>query len=408
MNLSTRLIITSRDPGDPHRATAAPIYQTATFEQDDPDRFGAFDYSRTDNPTRRVLETALADAENASGTPSLRGGSGGAPSARGGAPGALAFASGMAAIAAVVRLVRPGERILVGEDIYGGTDRLLRQLVAPLGVAIDPVDTADSAAVADALRAQTRLILLETPSNPLLRVTDIRALSAVARAHGAILAVDNTMMSPALQRPLDLGADLVIHSGTKFLGGQGDVTAGVVAAADPDLLARLAFIRNAEGSALAPMEAWLLLRGLKTLPIRIDRQQRSAAAVAAFMAAHPLVTRLHWLGDPSHAGHAAHLAQAAGPGSVLSFETGDRAISRAIAAGTRLFTTAVSFGSVGSSISLPSRMSHVCVPEEARRARSLPDDLVRISVGIEDPADLVEDLRASLREAAAQTPALAR
>ncbi|MFG0283949.1 MAG: trans-sulfuration enzyme family protein [Phycisphaerales bacterium JB039] len=385
MNLSTRLITTSRDPGDPRRATAAPIYQTATFEQEDPDHFGTFDYTRTDNPTRRVLETVLADAE--------------------GARGALAFASGMAAISAVVRLVEPGERILVGEDSYGGTDRLLRRLVATRGVAVDCVDTTDLEAVEAALAPGARLILLETPSNPLLRISDLCAISALARARGALLAVDSTMMSPALQRPLDLGADLVIHSGTKFLGGHGDVTAGSVASRNQDLIEQLAFIRNAEGAALAPMEAWLLLRGLKTLELRIERQQASADAVGAFLREHPLVRRLHWLADPAHPGAALHRRQARGPGSILSFETGDPAISRQIAGATRLFSTAVSFGGVGSSISLPARMSHACVPEQARRARALPDDLVRISVGIEDPADLIRDLAGALE--AACSPALA-
>jgi cystathionine beta-lyase len=383
-HLSTRLITTSRDPGDPRRATAAPIYQTATFEQTDPDNFGEYDYSRTDNPTRRVLETALADAEGASG--------------------ALAFASGMAAIAAACRLVRPGERILVGQDIYGGADRFLRNLIAPLGIQVDSVDTTNLDAITRALRAQTRLIFLETPSNPLLQITDLRAVSALARAHGALLAVDSTMMSPALQRPLELeggDADIVIHSGTKFLGGHGDVTAGVIGTRSRELLQQFAFIRNAEGTALAPMEAWLLLRGLKTLDLRVERQQTSAAKVADFLRAHPLVTRLHSLGNPSHPGYETHHAQAAGPGSVLSFETGDRAVSRAIVAQTRLFTTAVSFGSVGSSISLPARMSHACVPEAARRARALPDDLVRISVGIEDPADLIGDLQQAMDRASA-------
>jgi cystathionine beta-lyase len=376
MHPATRLVHFDRCPGDPHRPTATPIYQTATFEQAQADVFGAYDYSRSGNPTRAVLERQLADLE-------------------GGCAG-FAFASGMAAITAVGRLLRPGDRALLGTDLYGGTCRLFHELLEPLGVEIARVDTSDVRMLERALERPARLVFLESPSNPLHRVTDLRAAATLAHRAGALLAVDNTMMTPILQRPLELGADLVVHSATKFLGGHGDVTAGAVVARDAAVAERIGFVQNAEGTALGPFDAWLLLRGLKTLGVRIAQQQRGIARVAAFLATHRAVESIAWTGRDEHPGAEVHRAQAAGPGSVLAFTVHDAATAHRVVERTRLFATAVSFGGVGSSISLPLFMSHASIPAGAPRSDALSERLVRLSVGIEDPDDLVSDLARAL------------
>ena len=379
----TRLVHYDPAPGDPFRPSATPLHQTATFAQDDPESFSEYDYSRSGNPTRTVLEERVADLEGAST--------------------ALAFASGMAAIASVLRLLRPGDRIVVGDDLYGGTYRLLGELVGPSGVDVVRVDTRDIDAVEKAVAGgPTRLVLFETPSNPLHHVTDIAAVSAIAHRYGAHSVVDSTMMSPYLQRPLDHGADLVIQSATKYLSGHADVTAGTVAARDDERANRIAFIRNAEGTALAPFEAWLLLRGLKTLGIRIDRQQQNAARVAAHLEANDRVREVYFVGSAKHPDRATHERQASGAGAVLSFRASSPDAARAFVAATELFSTTVSFGSLHSTVSLPSSMSHASIPEAERRARPLPEGLVRLSVGIEDPEDLLRDLEQALHRSGAE------
>jgi cystathionine beta-lyase len=402
VKLATRLARFQPAPGDPYAATAPPLYQTATFAQESALTSGPYDYSRSGNPTRRLLEERIADLEGASR--------------------ALAYASGLAALAAVVRVVAggaaqslgavsngatQGERgapVVAGDDLYGGTFRLLSRVLQGQGIGAAHVDVTDLEAVAGAVGPGTRLLLVETPTNPLLRVVDLRALADLAHARGVLLAVDNTLLSPYLQRPLDLGADVVVHSATKCLSGHGDLTAGVVAVADAALAAELAFVQNAEGTALNPFESWLLLRGLKTLAVRLDRQEANARRVAEHLAAHPRVRRVHYPGLASHPGHALQLLQARGAGSVVSFETDSLALSRQVVETTRLFTIAVSFGGVGSLASLPCRMSHASIPAAVRRRRSLPEDLVRLAIGIEDAGDLIEDLE----QAFAAAPAAAR
>jgi len=366
---------------DPFRATAVPLYQTATFAQDDPEAFGAFDYTRTDNPTRKAVEEQLAGLE--------------------GAHAALLYSSGMAGVAACLRLVAPGERIVAGADLYGGTQRLLARLAAT-GREVELLTDSSVAELGRALQRPARLVWLESPSNPLLEVTDLAAAARAAHASGAWLAVDGTATSPYLQRPLALGADLVVHSATKLLAGHGDVTAGVVAARAPELAAELATARNAEGNALAPFEAWLLQRGLRTLGLRLDRAQASARTLAERLSRHPHVRRVFYPGLAEHPGAALHAAQARGPGQLLSFElaAGTPAAQRALAAEvvrrTRLFSTAVSFGAVASSISLPACMSHASIPAAWRARRPLPPGLVRVSVGIEDVEDLWRDMSLAL------------
>jgi len=388
MKLATRLVRFQPAPGDAWSAVSPPLYQTATFAQESALESGTYDYSRSGNPTRGLLEQRVAELE--------------------GAGHALAYASGLAALAAVIRMAAAGGEVLAGDDLYGGTYRLLSRLLAGQGVGVRYVDASDLGAVAAAIGPRTRLLLVETPTNPLLRIADLRALAGLAHAGGALLAVDNSLLSPCRQRPLELGADVVVHSATKCLGGHSDLTAGVVALNDGALAGELAFARNAEGNAASPFEAWLLLRGMKTLAVRLDRQEANAGRIADLLARHPLVRRVHYPSLASHPGHDLHRLQASGAGSVVSFETGSVDASRRVAEAARLFTISVSFGSVGSLISLPCRMSHASIPAEVRRGRALPEDLVRLAIGIEDPGDLLADLEQALAAAAGPGPARER
>jgi cystathionine beta-lyase len=371
MKTSTRCVQLGRG-NDAYGAIVPPIYQTATFEQPTATEFGEFDYTRSGNPTRALLEQQLADLEDGAY--------------------ACAFASGMAALTSLTRLVQPGEEIIAGDDLYGGTVRLLDRIASQLNISVRYVDTTNSAEVRKAINGKTRLILIETPTNPLFRISDIRELSSIAHEAGAYLAVDNSMLSPIFQRPLNLGADVVIHSATKFLCGHSDVTAGALITNDPELQKQFSFQQNAEGAGLSPFESWLLLRGLKTLALRVERQNSSAAKVARFLQTRPEVTRVFYPGLDDHPGREIHERQADGNGAVVSFTTGNEHLSVEIVESTKLFRVAVSFGSVGSTISLPCRMSHASIPSALRDRLAPPPDLVRISVGIEDVDDLIEDL----------------
>ncbi len=375
MKPATLLVRGGRLTEDPHGATSVPIYQTATFAQESALGGGEYDYSRSGNPTRAALEQQLADLEGASR--------------------ACAFASGMAALSTLLRLA-PGNRIVAGDDLYGGCWRLLMQVAVAGGTEVIFVDTTDVEAVRTALAGIPALVLLETPTNPLLRVTDLSAVAQICRESAALLAVDNSLMSPLLQRPLELGADLVVHSATKFLGGHGDLTAGVIAARDPELGERVAFFQSAEGNALAPFDCWLLLRGMKTLSLRLREQQRNAALLAAELKTRDGVLDLIWPGLPDFRDREIHDAQCSGPGAVLCFRTGSVERSLALVDALQLYTVAVSFGGVASQASLPCRMSHASIPEEVRRARALPEDLIRIAVGVEDGEDLLVDLQQAL------------
>jgi cysteine-S-conjugate beta-lyase len=372
MKFASRLLGFNACPDDPFRPVATPIYQTATYEQKVADSFGRYDYSRSGNPTRTVLEDHLARLENANR--------------------AFCFSSGLAAISAVARLLSVGDEILAGDDLYGGTYRLFSQILDRTGVTVRYADACDVDVFASLITPKTRLIYIETPTNPLLRIANIRKLADLAHQHGSLLCVDSSAMSPYLQNPLDLGADIVVHSATKYLCGHSDVTAGVVAVKRPDIAERIHFIQNGEGSALGPFDCYLLLRGVKTLKVRLDCQQANARKVAEFLSAHPVVQRVYFPGLHSHDGSEVHAQQARGPGAVISFETGRLTLSKAIAEATQLFRISVSFGSVNSSISLPGYMSHASIPPEVRQARLLASDLVRLSVGIEDEDDLIADL----------------
>ena len=365
---------------DAYGSVSPPIYQTATFRQPTASEFGEYDYTRSGNPTRSLLEKQIA---------ALEGGEYGS-----------AFASGMAAITAVTRLVSAGEEIIAGNDLYGGTVRLLEKVLPRQGIGVKYVDTSDIESVEAAITSRSKLILLETPTNPLLKITDIARIAKIGHANGLLLAVDNSMLSPCLQKPLALGADVVIHSATKFLCGHSDVTAGAVITNDADLHQQIAFYQNAEGSGLAPFESWLLIRGIKTLALRVERQNHSAQRIAEHLYGHPAVKNVYYPGLESHEGYKIQKAQASGGGGVISFTTDDPEFSRRLVESTRLFEIAVSFGSVGSVISTPCNMSHASVPESLRDQLAPPEDLVRISVGIEDVDDLIEDLEQAFAAAA--------
>jgi cystathionine beta-lyase len=371
MKTATRCVHCERN-GDPFNAISPPIYQTATFRQPTASEFGEYDYTRTANPTRTLVEQQLATLE--------------------GGNHACAFSSGMAAITALTRLLRSGDHIIAGDDLYGGTVRLLDQVLSRAGVSVSYVDTTDAEEVRTSLTERTRLLLIETPTNPLLRICDINALAQLAHSAGAILAVDNTMLSPCFQQPLALGADVVTHSATKFLCGHSDVTAGALVTNNAQLHRQLAFQQNAEGAGLSPFESWLLLRGMKTLALRVLRQNASANTIAQFLSRYSAVKDVYYPGLTNHPGYQLHRAQANGDGAVISFTTGDASFSERFASVTQLFDIAVSFGSVRSTISLPAKMSHASIPQSLKERIAPPSDLVRLSIGIEDVDDLIDDL----------------
>jgi cystathionine beta-lyase len=376
MKFGTKLVHLDPAPDDPTQPMVTPIYQTATFEQDHADSFGKYDYSRSGNPTRKVLEDQMAALEGG-----VRG---------------FAFSSGMAAVACVTHLLRAGDEILADWDLYGGTSRLFGKVLERAGVKVNFADASNLESFAAAMTPGTKMVYVESPTNPLLRVLDLRALAKVAHASGALMVVDSSAMSPYLQQPIALGTNLVIHSATKFLCGHSDVTGGIVVAASDTLAREIAFLQNAEGSALGPFDCFLLLRGLKTLKLRMDAQQRSAAEIVAYLTKHAKVKQVNYPGDTSHSGYALQQQQASGAGALFTIRTGSRAIAKQLAESLELFKIAVSFGSVTSTVSIPAAMSHASVPQEQRATRKMPDDLLRFSIGIEDTQDLIDDLERAL------------
>ncbi len=378
MNDWTRVIHSGRDR-DPHTgASSVPIYQVSTFDQPDPEHLGAYDYARSDNPTREALEHTVAQLE-------------------GGARG-LAFASGMAATSSALLLFQAGDHLVVGRDIYGGTYRVLTTIFKRWGLDVTFADSADPEAVRRAIKPSTRGLFVESPANPLLQVTDLRTMAEIARAHGLLAVTDNTFMTPHLQRPLDLGFDLVVHSATKFLGGHSDLIAGVAVARDAELGKRLKAIQNSFGAILGPQDAWLVLRGIKTLAVRLEAQQLTAGVLARWLHARPEVRRVFYPGLDSHPGHAVHARQARGAGAVLSFELADGPTAVAFMKRVKLPLVAVSLGGVESILSYPVTMSHAAMPREERLARGITDGLVRLSVGLESADDLMADLKQALEE----------
>lgn len=378
---STRAIHVGQGADPTTGATIVPIYATSTYTQEDVGVHKGFDYSRTANPTRKALETCLASLE--------------------GAPYGLAFASGCAASDCLMKLLQAGDHVVVSEDVYGGTYRLFTKVLARFGLEFSWVDARDPRSVEAAIAPNTRLIWAETPTNPLLQLVDIAALAELAhgrRSHPPIkLAVDNTFCSPYLQNPLDLGADLVVHSTTKYIGGHSDVVGGFLATRDEEAYQTLKFHQNSIGAVPGPFDAWLTLRGVKTLALRMERHQQNAMAVACFLEAHPAVMRVHYPGLESHPQHSLAGRQMRGFGGMLSFEVrGGLEAARKVAKGTRLFSLAESLGGVESLIGHPPTMTHGAIPREERERRGITDGLLRLSVGIEEVDDLIADLEQAL------------
>ena len=373
----TMAIHAGQEPDPQTGAVVPPIYQVSTYKQDGVGGLrDGYEYSRTANPTRHALEECLAALE--------------------GGRRSLAFASGMAAEDCLLRAVcAPGDHLVIPDDAYGGTFRLMSRVLAEWGVSYRPVPISDIAAVADALAERPATVLwAETPTNPLLSIADISALADVAHQAGALLVVDNTFASPYLQQPLALGADAVVHSTTKYLGGHSDVVGGAVVVADPALGERLAFLQNATGAVAGPFDAWLTLRGVKTLAVRMDQHSRNAARVADMLTSHPAVTEVRYPGLPSHPGHEVAAKQMRDFGGMVSFRVrGGEAAAVAACGRTRLFTLGESLGGVESLVEHPGRMTHASA---AGSPLQVPEDLIRLSVGIETGADLLEDLRQAL------------
>ena len=377
-HLATRAIHTAQ-PSEPETgALVAPIFQTSTFEQLEPGLNRGFDYSRTNNPTRQRLERVLADLE--------------------GVEYGAVFASGLAAENAVMQAyLKPGDEVLIGADVYGGTYRLLTKVYQPAGVAVRHVDFTDLEAVGAALTERTRLVWIESPTNPRLLVCDIAAVARLAHAVGALVAVDNTFATPCFQQPFTLGADLVVHSVTKYLAGHSDLIQGAVLARDPGVFEPVKFLQNAAGAVPGPFDCWLTLRGLKTLELRMQRHAENAAAIARLLADHPAVTRVYYPGLAGHPGHHVAQAQMSGFGGIVSCEL-DATLDgvTAFVSGRRYFVLGESLGGVKSLICHPARMTHASIPAAARAALGLADTLVRLSPGCENAVDLLDDLREGL------------
>ncbi|MHB1005987.1 MAG: cystathionine gamma-synthase [Chloroflexota bacterium] len=377
MRFATRAIHVGQEADPTTGATIQPIYQTSTYTQPELGRHKGYEYSRTGNPTRTALEACLA---------SLEGGDWG-----------LAFASGMAATSAVASLLLPGDHVLASDDLYGGTYRLFERVLAPYGIAFSYVAGAGAEEYRAALRPNTRLVWLETPTNPLLNLVDIAAVTEVSRRAGAILVVDNTFASPYFQRPLEMGADLVVHSTTKYINGHSDVVGGAVVGKADKHRAAIAFYQNAAGGTPSPFDSWLVQRGLKTLSLRMREHARNAQAVAEFLVEQPQVKRVYYPGLGSHPQHALARRQMSGFGGMLSFEVkGGYEGAKRFFAGLRVFALAESLGGVESLACHPATMTHGSIPEAERLARGIAPGLVRLSVGIEDIGDLLADLQGAL------------
>ncbi|SDX21100.1 cystathionine gamma-lyase / homocysteine desulfhydrase [Marininema mesophilum] len=364
--------------GDKHTgALSVPIYQVSTYQQDEIGKHRGYEYSRTGNPTRSALETLIAELEN--GT-------------RG-----FAFSSGMAAVSTVVSLFNQGDHLVVGDDIYGGTYRVLSKVFNRLGIQSSFVDSSHPEAVEDMIRPETKAVYIETPSNPLLKVTDLSKMAAICQSRGLLLIVDNTFLTPYWQNPIDSGADIVLHSATKYMGGHSDVVAGLVAVKGEELGEQIHFLQNSIGAVLGPQDSWLLIRGIKTLGLRMRQHEEGARHLANWLSTRKDIKKVYYPGLKDHPGHELARTQARGFGGMISFDVGSGKRAEEVLSRTQWFTLAESLGAVESLISVPSRMTHASIPEERRAELGITDGLIRISVGVEDPEDLVEDLEQALR-----------
>jgi cystathionine gamma-lyase len=377
MRIETQAIHAGQAPDPTTGAIMTPIYQTSTYVQSGPGEHKGFEYSRSQNPTRFALEANIAALE--------------------GARYGIATASGCAAVTTVMHLWNAGDHIVCCDDVYGGTYRLFTKVLARHGMEFSFVDLSDPAALTAALRPNTKAVWVETPTNPLLKLVDLGAVATICRERGPRLVVDNTFMSPVFQRPLELGADIVVHSSTKYLNGHSDVIGGVIVTDDPALAEPLSFLQNALGAVPGPMDAWLVLRGVKTLAVRMERHAANAARVAAWLEAHPAIERVIYPGLPSHPQHELAQRQMSGFGGMISAVVrGGLPAARAVLGKTNLFALAESLGGVESLIEHPAIMTHASVPADVREQLGISDGLIRLSVGIEHVEDLIADLEQAL------------
>jgi len=378
MKFNTKLIHAGFDTDPSTGAVTVPIYQVSTYKQEAVGKHKGYEYSRTGNPTRAALEALIAELEGG-----VRG---------------LGFASGLAALSTILMLFDAGNHIVIGDDVYGGTFRLQDKVFRRFGLEAAYVDTSVASNVMEAIRPNTKALLVETPTNPLLKVTDLAAMGQIAQDKGLLFVVDNTFMTPYWQRPLEHGADIVWHSATKYLGGHSDVVGGLAVVKDAALGERLAFLQNAAGGVPGPQDCFLLIRGIKTLAVRMKEHEANAGQLARWLGQHPRVAHVFYPGLPDHPGHSVHKRQAGGFGGMISFDVGSGERADQMLRRVKLFTLAESLGAVESLIEIPSRMTHGSIPEERRNQLGITDGLVRISVGIEDVDDLIADLDQAMRD----------
>ncbi|MFV0388755.1 MAG: cystathionine gamma-synthase [Pyrinomonadaceae bacterium] len=376
MGFSTKAIHAGNEPDASTGAVSVPIFQTSTYAQEGLGKHKGFEYARTQNPTRSALEKNIAALENAKY--------------------GFAFSSGMSATAACLKLVKAGEHVILGNNTYGGTFRLFDRILKNYGVEFDLVDTTDLQRVEAAFKPNTRLVFIETPTNPIMSVTDIKGVSELAHTRGAKVVCDNTFMSPYFQRPLELGADLVVHSTTKYLNGHSDSVGGFVALNDSKDAEWIGFVQNSVGAILSPFDSFLVLRGTKTLAVRMEQHNKNGIAVANFLAEHARIKKVYYPGLTSHPQHDLAKKQQSGFGGMVSFETGSIENAKSVLESVRIFTLAESLGGVESLISHPATMTHASVPKEKRDQLGITDGLIRVSVGIEDIDDLIFDLDQAL------------
>ena len=377
MSNATKLIHSI--PFDPLTGSiSVPIYQTSTFVQEAPGENKGYDYARSNNPTRAALEKIIAELEHGAA--------------------ASAFASGLAAIDAVVKLLESGDEILAVDDIYGGAFRLFTHIYAKFGIKVRYVDTTDVVNVLDAINSKTKLVWLETPTNPTVKISDIAAIAGIAKQNGALLCVDNTFASPALQQPILLGADIVVHSATKYLGGHSDLIAGLVVTKTKELGEKIKFIQNASGAILSPYDSWLVIRGVETLYLRVKEHSRNAQVVAEYLQTHPAIDKVYYPGLTSHINHDVAAKQQSGFGGIVSFTLKEdtELAAKNVVCSTKLFKLAESLGGVKSLLCHPATMTHKSIPAEKRQAAGVKDSLIRLSVGLEDASDLVKDISQAL------------
>ncbi|GAB2761611.1 cystathionine gamma-synthase [Salinimicrobium soli] len=379
MKFNTKTIHGGQENTDPaYGAVMPPIYQTSTYKQSTPGGHKGFEYSRSGNPTRSALQNALASIENGNF--------------------GLAFSSGLAAIDAVMKLFKPSDEIISTNDLYGGSYRLFTKIFENLGIKFHFVGMRDAGRIEDSINENTKLIWIETPTNPMMNIIDIEAVSKIAKKHNLLLAVDNTFATAYLQQPLELGADIVMHSATKYLGGHSDVVMGSLVVKDQELAEKLHFIQNASGAICGPMDSFLVLRGIKTLHIRMQRHCENGAAVAEFLKNHPKVDKVYWPGFEDHPNHEVAKKQMKGFGGMISFTTAEGTLESAVQVVEKLqiFTLAESLGGVESLAGHPASMTHASIPKEERAKTGIVDSLIRLSVGIEDEEDLINDLKQAL------------